>query len=471
MKACKALIATSILFLIAIPSVLASDVTRSFSTSSIDPNGTLTVDLAVDVTGTEEYYAIDEEVPPLWTIHSYWNDQNYCDANNCGDKDNDCGVTCVNLTCDTTAQVWCDSGTWTSNNYCTQCGEYDYDCLMPCENRTCDTVNKRWCDGTSWQSSGYCTECGSRDSDCCVLIDSICHKTCASDTCDTTQNRWCLTDTQGGDTSEAGHLKYIVYTVAADITYSYLIRAPDQLGPYTWTGIYMFEGMSTEGNTLGDTDVTVEESCVPSTEICDGADNDCNTQIDEGCDDDNDDYCDSGMTRAVPYSCSGGNWCCPDGGGDCVDTDGSINPGETELCDGINNDCDGGTDEDFPDLGLTCWSGIGECNSTGAYVCSVGGLSTECNAVPGSPQTETCPSNGLDDDCDGDISEYDGDSDCTGCVDIFDLTAIGGHFGETPSDPGWDPTADLIQNNEIDIFDLVMVGANFGNEYDVGACG
>ena len=85
---------------------------------------------------------------------------------------------------------------------------------------------------------------------------------------------------------------------------------------------------------------------------------------------------------------------------DCDDSDPSINPGATELCNNIDDDCDGSIDEDFSDLGEPCSVGIGICEESGVKVCSIDGLSTICNATPGSPIDEICD-NGLDDDCDG----------------------------------------------------------------------
>ncbi len=64
-------------------------------------------------------------------------------------------------------------------------------------------------------------------------------------------------------------------------------------------------------------------------EVCDGIDNDCDGSTDEDFDGDGDGYLDAGD--------------CPDGA-DCNDDDASVNPAASEACDGIDNDCDGGTD-------------------------------------------------------------------------------------------------------------------------------
>jgi hypothetical protein len=70
-----------------------------------------------------------------------------------------------------------------------------------------------------------------------------------------------------------------------------------------------------------------------------------------------------------------------------------------ERCNGQDDDCDGRVDEDFPDLGLACTSGLGACTTPGRLVCNADGQAVVCDARPGPGGLETC--NGTDDDCDG----------------------------------------------------------------------
>ncbi len=87
-------------------------------------------------------------------------------------------------------------------------------------------------------------------------------------------------------------------------------------------------------------------------ELCDGVDNDCDEQIDEDeardagtwyADRDGDGY---GDAAAEPSSSCEQPADSADRGGDCDDSEPAASPGQAEVCDGIDNDCDEDIDED-----------------------------------------------------------------------------------------------------------------------------
>jgi hypothetical protein len=84
-------------------------------------------------------------------------------------------------------------------------------------------------------------------------------------------------------------------------------------------------------------------------EICDGKDNNCNGQVDEGVllvfykDTDKDGYTDG--TTKVSCEKPSDEYVSSATAGDCDDGDSSMNPGRTEICDGKDNNCNGQTDE------------------------------------------------------------------------------------------------------------------------------
>jgi fibronectin type 3 domain-containing protein len=103
-------------------------------------------------------------------------------------------------------------------------------------------------------------------------------------------------------------------------------------------------------------------------EICDTKDNDCDGQVDEagasGCvtyylDVDGDTY---GVTADSKCLCAPEGFYSASTGGDCIDSNSAVHPGASEVCDGLDNDCNGRTDSADSGLVLTlCELQLGVC--------------------------------------------------------------------------------------------------------------
>ena len=76
---------------------------------------------------------------------------------------------------------------------------------------------------------------------------------------------------------------------------------------------------------------------------------------------------------------------------------------DEDRCNGIDDDDDGHTDEDYPDLGSLCSVGIGACAQQGVRQCAPNGLGTLCSARAGTPLIERC--GGHDADCNGIVDD------------------------------------------------------------------
>ena len=78
-------------------------------------------------------------------------------------------------------------------------------------------------------------------------------------------------------------------------------------------------------------------------------------------------------------------------------------PGSPEICDGIDNNCNGVVDEGFG-KGDSCTVGVGPCQRSGHRVCASDGQSTVCDAEIVQGTAEVC-GDGIDNDCDGTVDD------------------------------------------------------------------
>ncbi len=232
--------------------------------------------------------------------------------------------------------------------------------------------------------------------------------------------------------------------------------------------------------------------------LCDGIDNNCNSVIDEGringctnvsaCNYNAAATCDNGScTFAITWylNADGDNYyastqsACtspgagytstlPSGGaGDCNDANAAINPGATEVCNGVDDDCDASIDEGF------------DIDNDGFTICEGDCNDNNNNIFPGAP--EAC--NGIDDDCDSVIddnvttqnyyTDVDGDGFGSNLIGNFCSPPVNSSLNNTDCDDNnsaINPNATEVCNGIDDDCDSVIddnvITQNYYNDMD-----
>lgn len=178
----------------------------------------------------------------------------------------------------------------------------------------------------------------------------------------------------------------------------------------------------------GDCDDANPQVYPGQTEKCNGIDDDCDLDKDEanaqGCSRLYSDVDDDGYGTSSDYQClcDAEDAYTAEVGGDCLDSDASVYPNGTEVCDGKDNNCNGQLDEgvtstfyiddDGDGYGAT-YNSVQACTAPSGYV-KRGGDCNDFNAAISPAATEQC--NQQDDNCNGTID--DGLASTTVYVDL-----------------------------------------------------
>jgi hypothetical protein len=161
------------------------------------------------------------------------------------------------------------------------------------------------------------------------------------------------------------------------------------------------KGLCSAGtNQCTDGKLACVQNVQPTAEVCNGFDDNCDGVVDEGSPGAGMDCVVAGQNPNTPCA-KGVTTCGPDGQNICKQV---VMP-TAELCDGIDNDCNGTIDDPGSVVGQACDTGLMGACKDGKSTCSQGKGGCIATITPGSIK-EVC--DGLDNDCDGTV---DNDAD------------------------------------------------------------
>jgi hypothetical protein len=271
----------------------------------------------------------------------------------------------------------------TSNPYCLTCGPEAPSELGPADLSGVDLVVARDLSGPCVPSNNGVETCDAIDNDCNGIVDDIAAQILTS------------------DPNNCGACGKVCN-----------FNAKHEFGGCVMSACVSTGCMPGYRDTDGDPSNGCEHQCTPTLppdEVCDGRDNDCDGDVDNGV------VAPAGMCSnqgvcgavTVPTVCAGmSGWRCDYASVPSVQLDPSGRLAVIEtLCDGKDNNCNGVVDKDgFPTLDKTCTAGQGACQNTGSIVCT-SASAAGCSVVPAPERAKDEECNDIDDNCDGQRDE------------------------------------------------------------------